>query len=172
MNDTFSKELNVGSAKVGPSSSGLGPTHVSSISNARSYLSIFLLQLLAKASSLEAVKLLGDAIKQRSDHAVMTEVARAVDVSLATNPKSQALKAYRFLFKCYMRAFKTTLITPAKPSEYPYLIQHLLQLPKLQQPDNLLVVADNLKILLAPSVRVDTATILKIANLKLSMVLK
>lgn len=130
------------------------------------------MQLLPKTSSLEAVKLLGDAIQQRSDHAVMTELAQAVDLSLATDPMSQALKTYGFLFKCYMRAFKTTLITSAKPSEYPYLIQHLLQVPKLQQPDNLLAAVDNLKILLAPKVRVDTTTILEIANLKLGRTTK
>lgn len=119
-----------------------------------------LLQLLPLASTLEAVKLLSDAIAQRSDHALMQELAHAVD---GLNSE----QAYGFFFKCYMRAFKTCLIAPAKPREYPQLIEHLLQVPRLQQPENLQAAVDNLKILLAPQGRVDTKTILEIAQLKL-----
>lgn len=114
------------------------------------------MQLLPLASTLEAVKLLSDAIAQRSDHALMQALAHA------------SVQAYGFLFKCYMRAFKTCLIAPAKPREYPQLIEHLLQVPRLQQPENLQAAVDNLKILLAPQGRVDTKRILVIAQLKLS----
>lgn len=91
----------------------------------------------------------------------MKELAHSVD-------NSSSEKAYGFLLKCYMRAFKTCLIAPAQPQEYPQLIQHLLEVPRLQQPENLQAAVDNLKILLALQGHMDTEAIFEIAQLNLS----
>lgn len=107
------------------------------------------------------MKLFGDAIAQGSDHALMKELAHSVD-------NSSSEKGYGFLLKCYMRAFRTCLIAPAKPQDYPQLVQHLLQMPRLQQPENLQAAMDNLKFLLAPQGYLDEETILEIAQLELS----
>ncbi|EDW01287.1 uncharacterized protein LOC6560405 [Drosophila grimshawi] len=103
--------------------------------------------LLAQASSVEAIKLLGNATRHGIDRVVMEQLAQAVD--LIDSPNS--LNAYAFLFKCYMHAFEQWLIKPSKSDNYPSLIEHLLQAPKLQMTQNLLAAIDNFKILLKPS---------------------
>ncbi|KAM8719797.1 hypothetical protein ACLKA7_005941 [Drosophila subpalustris] len=137
--------------------------------------------LLARSSSLEAIKLLSDAIRQKVDRAVMNELARAVDLvsgdissssaspSAATSYAMNALKAYGFLFKCYMEAFNDVLIKPAKSSDYPCLIEHLLQTPKLLMKDNLFLAVNNLKTLLnTTEEHVGEEKIRQLVNLNLS----
>jgi len=123
--------------------------------------------LLTQASSLEAVKLLGDAIRHKIDRDVMKELAQAVDL-VNTSSSSNALRAYGFLIKCYMQAFNDVLIKPAKSSDYPCLIEHLLQTPKLLMPENLFFAVDNFKTLLNTKEHISEEKILQFANLNLT----
>ncbi|XP_034489952.1 uncharacterized protein LOC117793677 [Drosophila innubila] len=129
--------------------------------------------LLTQSSTLEAIKLLSDAIYHKIDWSVMYELSQTVDLTTGKEPTSipslNAVKAYGFIFKCYMEAFNDVLIKPNHISDYPYLIEHLVQTPKLLLKENLLLAVNNFKTLLnTTEEHVSEEQILQLVNLKLS----
>lgn len=100
----------------------------------------------------------------------MNEVALAVDlISGDTSSSLNASKAYGFIFKCYMEAFNEVLIKPANFSDFPCLIEHMLQTPKLLLKDNLLLAVNNLKTLLnTTEEQVSEEKICQLVNLNLN----